>query len=107
MANKIDSNISPYQPVNGHNATAKARGDAHSSSAARGDVTSGGTDTIHLTDSARQMMALEAAVASASEVDMGRVEALRAQIDSGNYDVAPQAMADNMLRLDQALPAAR
>lgn len=104
MANKIDSTTPQYLPVNGHASTAKARSDAEPAAAPRGDAQTGGADTIQLTDSARQLVALEKAVAASSGFDTSRVDALRSQIEDGSYSVTPQQVADTMLRLDQALP---
>lgn len=107
MANKIDSNTPPHLHVSGHGASGKARGDAVQPAGNAPAAPVSGGDTVNLTDSARQLAALEAAVASASEVDQARVDAIRARIDSGDYRVSPEQIADKLLRFDQALPEAR
>jgi negative regulator of flagellin synthesis FlgM len=60
------------------------------------------TDSVDLTDSARQLQDLQAAVAGTPVVDSGRVEALRDAIANGSYTVDPQRIADGLLAQDRA-----
>lgn len=61
---------------------------------------------IRITEQARQLAALEAAVQSAPIVDDLRVAAIRQAIEEGSYEVAPERIADKLLRMDQDLSAA-
>lgn len=58
-------------------------------------------DSVDLTDSARQLQDLQAAVAGTPVVDSGRVEALRDAIANGSYTVDPQRIADGLLAQDR------
>lgn len=59
-------------------------------------------DSVDLTDGARQLQDLQAAVAGTPVVDSGRVEALRDAIANGSYTIDPQRIADGLLAQDRA-----
>jgi negative regulator of flagellin synthesis FlgM len=59
-------------------------------------------DSVDLTDSARQLQDLQAAVAGTPVVDNSRVDALREAIANGSYKVDPQRVADGLLAQDRA-----
>lgn len=59
-------------------------------------------DSVDLTDSARQLQDLQAAVAGTPVVDSSRVDALREAIANGSYKVDPQRVADGLLAQDRA-----
>ena len=61
-------------------------------------------DAVSLTDVAAKLQALEKAVAASSAVDPGRVAALREVINSGNYEIDPQQIAEKLLDLEAKLP---
>lgn len=65
-----------------------------------------GSSPVRITDQARQLAALEQAVQSLPVVDETRVTAIRVAIEEGRYEVAPERIADQLLRLDQELRAA-
>jgi len=58
---------------------------------------------IHITDSARQLAALEQAIRSMPEVNEAKVAEIRNAIASGTYQVAPDRIADKLLRMEQEL----
>lgn len=60
-------------------------------------------DTVTLTDSARLMQRLEAAVANAPAVDARRIDHIRQQILDGNYQVDPQKLAAQVVKFEQDL----
>ncbi len=105
MANKIDTSVPPYRPLNGAGDSSKTREGDKAGMATSSQTSATGGDTIKVTDSARQMASLESVIANASVVDQGRVDAIRGQIASGSYTIAPQQVADGLLRMDQAIPA--
>jgi negative regulator of flagellin synthesis FlgM len=61
---------------------------------------------VRITDEARRLAALEQAVQSAPIVNEARVAATQSAIQEGRYDVAPERIADKMLRMDRDLNAA-
>ncbi|MEL7310334.1 MAG: flagellar biosynthesis anti-sigma factor FlgM [Pseudomonadota bacterium] len=58
------------------------------------------SDTVALTDNARLLARIEAAVADAPDVDSARVEAVKAAIQDGSYQVDDRQIADKILRSD-------
>ncbi|MDD3650841.1 flagellar biosynthesis anti-sigma factor FlgM [Immundisolibacter sp.] len=64
-------------------------------------VASPGTDSVDLTDGARQMQDLQATVAGTPVVDADRVAALREAIANGSYRIDPQRIADGLLAQDR------
>ncbi len=72
--------------------------------------TSGGTstgsptaDSVNLTGQARQLLALEAQIASEPVVDTQRVQSVRTAVESGTFTINPERIADKMISLEQAL----
>src|SRR5215510_14283742 len=59
-------------------------------------------DTVTLTDAARLMQRLEAAVAKAPQVDGARVEHIKQQIASGGYQVDPHQLAKSVAQFEDA-----
>lgn len=57
-----------------------------------------GEERIELSDEARLLGELRAAVGDPLEVDQERVAELRARVASGDYRPSPQAVAEAMLR---------
>ena len=61
-----------------------------------------GGDPVELTDGARQLHDLQAAVAATPVVDSNRVAALREAIANGTYVIDAQRIADGLLAQDRA-----
>lgn len=80
------------EPVRAVDATAKSR---PASTAAQDQVT--------LTGASRQMQQLAAAVAAAPDVSSKRVEALRALIEKGHYEVDARRIADRLIDFEREL----
>ncbi|MEL7024002.1 MAG: flagellar biosynthesis anti-sigma factor FlgM [Pseudomonadota bacterium] len=57
-------------------------------------------DTVALTDNARLLARVEAAVAEAPDVDSAKVEAVKSAIQDGSYQVDDRQIADKILRSD-------
>lgn len=64
---------------------------------------SGTSDSVHITDTASQLAALEQATQDLPVVDQSRVAAARGALEQGTYTVAPQSIADNLLKMEQSL----
>ena len=62
-----------------------------------------GGQGIHITDSARQLAALEQAIRNMPEVNDAKVAEIRNAIANGSYQVAPERIAEKLLRLEQEL----
>ena len=58
---------------------------------------------VNITDSARQLAALEQAIRTLPDVDEARVAAIRGAIANGTYEVSPDRIADKLLRWEQDL----
>lgn len=77
----------------------------------RNALESGGTapasssapESVHITDVASQLAALEQAVRDLPAVDGTRVATLRTAIEQGTYTVSPDRIADHLLQLEQSL----
>jgi negative regulator of flagellin synthesis FlgM len=61
------------------------------------------TDSVNLTGEARQLLALEARIATEPVVDTQRVQAVRTAVENGTFNVNPEQIADKMISLEQAL----
>ena len=64
------------------------------------------SNSVRITDQARQLAALEQAVQSMPIVNEARVTEIRLAIEEGRYEVDPERIADKLLRMDQDLHAA-
>ncbi len=80
------------QGVTAKNAEAEARGSQPAS-----------TDKVALTESARQLHRLEQAVASSPETSAEKIEAIREQIERGEYRINAEAIADKLVASDTDL----
>ena len=61
------------------------------------------TDSVSLTESARQLSELASEASSGEAVDMGRVEMARQAIDDGTYNVDPRQIAERLLSMDDTI----
>jgi len=60
-------------------------------------------DTVELTSSAKLLERLEKTLASLPDFDSSRVEAVKAQIENGEYQIDAGKIADALLRHDREL----
>jgi negative regulator of flagellin synthesis FlgM len=60
---------------------------------------------VRITQQARQLAALEKAVQTLPAVNDARVASIRLAIAQANYEVAPERIAEKLLRLTQELDA--
>ena len=60
---------------------------------------------VRITDQARQLAALEHALNDVPVVNESRVEAIRLAIETGQYEVNPERIADKLLRTERELSA--
>jgi negative regulator of flagellin synthesis FlgM len=58
---------------------------------------------VRITDSARQLAALEQAIRALPDVDDAKVSEIRNAIESGTYEVSPDRIADKLMRWEKEL----
>ena len=102
MTNKIGSGGVDNRPVQ----VAPERGvkrakDAADSAPSPAKVAA--TEGVRITDSARQLAALEQAIRALPDVDDAKIAEIRNAIESGTYEVSPERIADKLLRWEQEL----
>ena len=78
-----------------------ARNAPESGGAAAGTSTT--PESVHITDAASQLAALEQAVRELPPLDGARVATLRSAIEQGTYTVSPDHIADHLMQLEQSL----
>ncbi len=78
------------------------KGDS-SRSAAAGGGAAGAGDQVTLTGTAARLHAIERELARVPVVDLERVRHVQDAIESGEYRVDPQRVADKMIELEAAL----
>ena len=59
--------------------------------------------SVHITESAGQLAALEQVIRRLPAVDDARVAAVRSSIEQGTYTVSPDDIADHLIQLEQSL----
>ena len=64
---------------------------------------SSGEDTVELTSNARLLERLERNLESVSEIDRARVEAVKQQIENGEYQIDAESIANAILKLDMEI----
>ncbi len=58
------------------------------------------TDSVSLTESARQLSELSSEAAAGEAVDIGRVETVRQALEEGTYQIDSQQIAERLLALE-------
>jgi len=104
MADRIDSvqngiTPKPARDTSGTRETATVRQSGHDGSASAA-ATSVPADTIVLTEQGQRLAELEKALGDLPAVDAARVEAVKADIASGNYKIDVERIADALLRTE-------
>lgn len=108
VTNKIDGYKSS-QPLVGSSAKGAkgakgaAVGKAAGATRAGEAAEASGADQVTLTQSARDLQQVAAAVEKAPVVDAGKVEATRQSIRNGTYSIDAGRIADNILRFEKLL----
>lgn len=60
-------------------------------------------ETVELTSGAKLLERLEKTLSGLPDVDRARIDAVKAQIENGDYQIDADKIADAMLRLDQEI----
>ncbi len=66
---------------------------------------SGGAESVSITDTASQLAALEQATRELPVVDEVRVTAVRSALDQGTYTVSSESVADSLMQMERSLGA--
>ena len=90
----VDVNQAKARPVEKPERSGEAGGKSRSASA---------SDAVSITDTATNLKRIEAGLSQQPEVDRARVEAVRERVESGNYKVDANEVAQKLLRLEQDL----
>lgn len=98
MSSKIDGIDARPAPVGAGQPVQRGR-DATTGGAAQSDPREG----VQITESAKRLAALEAAVRDMPEVDAARVAEVRRALAEGRHEVRPERIAEKLLRLEQLL----
>jgi len=98
VTNKINGLDNRSPPIGAGRAAERTRDAATS---AKGESGAGGP--VHITSAARHLAALEQHLKELPAVDEARVAAIRLALDRGTYAVVPERIADELMKLDQAL----
>lgn len=91
IGNKVDETST--------NGTVKANSTGADSAAANATATS---DTVNLTSNAKLLERLDKTLETLPAVNAERVAEIRHAIESGDYEINPDAIADAMIRLDRS-----
>jgi negative regulator of flagellin synthesis FlgM len=103
VTNKIGSGGVDNRPVQvASERVVKRAADSADAAAAPAKVAASG-DGVRITDSARQLAALEQAIRTLPDVNEKRVAEIRAAIASGTYQVSPERIADKLLSMENDL----
>lgn len=62
-----------------------------------------GVSPVQITDSARQLAALEQTLQGSAPVNEAKVSAIRLAIEEGRYEIKPNVIADKLLRVEREL----
>lgn len=97
--NSISSSVTPSR-VNSSADDAKV---AQEKPATADTGQSSTTDTVSLSDSAKQLGRLESSVSASPVVDTQRVEAVKKAISNGEYEIDPVKVASKLMQFESML----
>ena len=105
MANEINGvpNNAIRNPINTNKADSQDKVDANKTGESQTN-NAPATDSVKLTENAKQIAALEKRIDDIPEVDQERVEALKKAINSGEYQVDAESIAKKLTQLESLLP---
>ena len=103
MSNKINGVDSKPVSVTGGQAVGRVKPVAGDGSGTAADAHG---DGVRITDAARQLAALEKAVADVPEVNAARVAEVSSALEQGRYQVEPEKVAQRLLRMEYDLARA-
>lgn len=60
-------------------------------------------DTVTFTNTAAEMLKLEESLSNVPDIDNSRVEAIKASISEGSYQIDPEKIVSNLLNIEKDL----
>ena len=104
MTNKIGNNGVDNRPVQvGTDKSVKRAKDVSAPAPVADSKVANANDGVRITDSARQLAALEQAIRTLPDVDEARINEIRTAIENGSYEVSPDRIADKLIRMENEL----
>lgn len=106
--NPVDNNVG----IKGRTPDAAADNSVARAPGARDDATARESgrvaegESVTITQTASELMRLEASLRDAPGVDQARVDAIRRAIEEGSYTVDPEQIVDNLLRREDEMSGA-
>jgi len=61
------------------------------------------TDTVSITEIATQLQSMESKISDIPVIDIERVEAVKASLENGEFQINDNKLADNILRIESQL----
>ena len=74
---------------------------AGDSAGSTAETAAAGVSPVRITDSAKQLAALEQTLQGSAPVNEARVNAIRSAIDEGRYQVKAEVIADKLMRVER------
>lgn len=104
MSNTINSNLQSLLNKTGQKVNGSEKGQASESRAIVQTAAAGKasvTDTVNLTEQSQLLASIEKRVSEMPAIDQARVDAVKADIESGNYSIDLDNLAELLLRSEQ------
>jgi negative regulator of flagellin synthesis FlgM len=106
--NSVTDKISGYSPTEPVAPTKGSNGNAVVTDKSQGDASAAASssqtaDQVTLTDSARSLQKLEAAVAKTPVVNTAKVAAVKQAVSSGTYQVDAGRIADKLVQFERGM----
>lgn len=101
MSNRIDSNLQGLLDKSGQKVNGTGRGsrvEPGKAAETNAGGKSGVTDTVELTERSQLMARLEKEIARTPAIDRARVDAVKADLESGKYEIDLDNLAELLLR---------
>jgi len=102
----VTTKITGYQNTPVQVGADKSVSRAKDGAAGSSEVASKPANPVQITEQARKLAALEQTVNSVPVVNEAKVARIRQSIEDGSYQVAPERIAEKLLRMDRDLGAA-
>jgi negative regulator of flagellin synthesis FlgM len=103
VTNKIGTGGVDNRPVQiATDKSVKRTSDSGAASSGAEKVASTG-DGVQITNSARQLAALEQAIRAFPDVNQARVDQIRSAIANGTYQVSPERIAEKLMQMENQL----
>mgnify|MGYP000483240196 CR=1 FL=1 len=67
------------------------------------DATASNTDTVTFTTTASEMLKLEESLANIPDIDNSRVDAIKASLADGSYQIDPEKIVNSLLSIEKDL----